>query len=177
MILDALLAFDTGSLITASGATQDSANIIDLGNLGLPTTSTTILGVGQARDIGIGDNPAMKLLVQVITAATTGTSMTVTLEGAIDNGSGAPAAFSVWWVSPAYTTAQMVAGARLMDMDMPRPPAHVAVPRFLKLVYTTVSTANPVVAAYIVIDRMDQMYQSTNNAVMGGYPAGINVAN
>jgi hypothetical protein len=177
MILDALLAFDTGSLITASGTTQDSANIIDLGNLGLPTTSATILGVGQARDIGIGDDPALKLLVQVITAASTGTSMTVTLEGAIDTAAGVPSTFSVWWVSPAYTTAQLVVGARLMDMDMPRPPAGVAVPRFLKLVYTTVSTCNPTIAAYIVLDRHDQMYQSTKNAVLGGYPAGITVAN
>lgn len=175
MILDALLAFDTATLITANGTTQNSANILDLHiiNGGLPV----LANLQGARDIGIGDDPALKLLVQVTVAATTGTSMTVSLEGATDNGSGAPNAFSVWWVSPAYTTAQLVAGARLMDMDFPRPPQGIAVPRFLKLVYTTVSTCNPTLGAYIVLDRMDQMYQSTNNAVMGGYPAGINIAN
>lgn len=175
MILDALLAFDTATLINVSGAAQNSANTIDLHiiNGGLPVLSN----LQGARDIGIGDDPALKLLVQVTVAASTGTSMTVTLEGATDNGSGAANAFSVWWVSPAYTTAQLVAGARLMDMDFPRPPAGVAVPRFLKLVYTTVGACNPTLGSYIVLDRMDQMYQSTNNAVMGGYPAGITVAN
>jgi hypothetical protein len=175
VILDALLAFDTATLITANGTTQNSANILDLHiiNGGLPV----LANLSGARDIGIGDDPALKLLVQVTVAATTGTSMTVTLEGATDNGSGAPNSFSVWWVSPAYTTAQLVVGARLMDMDFPRPPQGIAVPRFLKLVYTTVSTCNPTIGAYIVLDRMDQMYQSTNNAVMGGYPAGINIAN
>ena len=173
MILDAFLAFDTSTLITANGTTQNSANVIDLGGPGLPV----LANLSGARDIGIGDDPALKLLVQVTVAATTGTSMTVSLEGATDNGSGGANAYSVWWVSPVYTTAQLVVGARLMDMDMPRPPAAIAVPRFLKLVYTTVSTCNPTVEAFIVLDRHDQMYQSTTNQTLGGYPAGINIAN
>ena len=110
MILDSLLAFDTATLITANGTTQNSANVLDLHiiNGGLPV----LANLSGARDIGIGDDPALKLLVQVTVAATTGTSMTVSLEGATDNGSGAANAYSVWWVSPAYTTAQLVAGAR-----------------------------------------------------------------
>src|SRR5579863_240569 len=116
MILDGYLAFDINAAITANGTTQDSTNILDLHMLGIPV----LANLQGARDIGIGDDPALKLLVQVTTAASTGTSMSVTLEGATDNGSGAPAAFSAWWVSPAYTTAQLVAGARLLDMDMPR---------------------------------------------------------
>ncbi len=181
MILDNLLSFDNNSslAITANGTTQTSTNIIDLGiTSGIPTSASG----GGARDIGIGDDPAMKLLVQVTTVFAGGTSMSVTLKGAIDNGSGAPAAFSTWWTSPTvYTTAQLVAGARLMDMDFPRPPAGVAVPRFLRLNYTvgtaTVGACNGSVSSFIVLDRDDQMYQSTNNATMGGYPAGINVAN
>ena len=173
MILDNLLMFDVGVLITANGTTQDSANILDLGGPALPV----LANLQGARDIGIGDDPAMKLLVMVTVAASTGTSMSVTLEGATDNGAGAPAAFSAWYVSPVYTTAQLIAGARLMDMDMPRPPDGVAIPRFLKLVYTTVSTCNPTVESGLVLDRMDQAYSSTKNSVMGGYPAGINIAN
>ena len=173
MILDAFLAFDTSTLITANGTTQNSANVIDLGGPGLPV----LANLSGARDIGIGDDPALKLLGQVTVAATTGTSMTVSLEGATDNGSGGANAYSVWWVSPVYTTAQLVVGARLMDMDMPRPPAAIAVPRFLKLVYTTVSTCNPTVEAFIVLDRHDQMYQSTTNQTLGGYPAGIYINN
>ena len=173
MILDAFLAFDTSTLITANGTTQNSANVIDLGGPGIPV----LANLQGARDIGIGDDPALKLMVVVTVAASTGTSMTVTLEGAPDNGSGAAGSYVAWYVTPVYTTAQLVVGARLMDMDMPRPPAGVVVPRFLKLVYTTVSTCNPTVEAFIVLDRHDQMYQSTTNQTLGGYPAGINVAN
>lgn len=175
MILDNLLCFDSNVAITAVGATQNSSNIIDLHitSPGIPI----LANLQGARDMGIGDDPALKLLVQVSAVFSGGTSMSVSLQGATDNGSGAPNAFTNWYTSPAYATATLVAGARLLDMDMPRPPAGVAVPRFLKLVYTTVGACAGSVSAYIVLDRMDHMYQSTGNAVMGGYPAGIVVAN
>ena len=178
MILDAYLMFDIGVLITASGTTQDSTNIIDLHNNVAGVGGIPVLANLQgARDIGIGDDPAMKILVVVTAAASTGTSMSVTLEGAPDNGSGAPGSFVAWYVTPVYTTAQLLVGTRLMDMDMPRPPAGVSIPRFLKLVYTTVSTCNPTVESGIVLDRSDQPYSSTKNQILGGYPAGINITN
>lgn len=174
MILDNLLCFDNNVAVTAVGTTQDSTNTIDLGVVsGIPSNANG----GGARDIGIGDDPAMKILVQVSAVFSGGTSMSVTLKGAIDNGSGAPAAYSTWYVTPAYTTATLVAGARLMDMDFPRPPAGIAVPRFLKLTYTTVGACTGSVSSFIVLDRDDQMYQSTGNATLGGYQAGVTVAN
>ena len=182
MILDNLLMFDSPNaprnLAQVTG-TYDSTNTLDLHiiNGGLP-----VLANNQgARDIGIGDDPAMKIFCQVSTAFVSagGGTLAVELQGATDNGSGAPASYSVWWLSPTYTIAQLVAGARLFDMDMPRPPQGIAIPRFLKMSYiiaTATVTAGQVVCG-IVLNRDDQYYSSTNNATMGGYPAGINVAN
>jgi hypothetical protein len=179
MILDGLLRFTNypspaGDTMTAG----TSSFIIDLGIGQL--TPTNWVGIpdssrgGGARDIGIGDRPALKLLVQVLTAAN-GT-LSVALQGAVDNGSGAPAAFSTWWISPTYAQATLVAGARLMDMDMPRPPAGVAEPRYLQLLYAGTATAGTL-AGFIVLDRWDQFYNATNNAIPGGYVPGIAVAN
>ena len=178
MILDAFLAFDNAASLAIAAGTQTSTNIIDLGiTSGIPSSASG----GGARDIGIGDDPAMKLLVQVVTTFTSGGAATlvVALQGAIDNGAGAPAAFSTWWTSPAYALATLKAGARLYDMDMPRPPDGIAVPRFLQLLYTVgaATVTAGAISSYIVLDRDDQMYQGTDNSVMGGYPAGINVAN
>lgn len=177
MILDAFQCFSNAQNLAQIVADYDS-NILDYGILsGIPSSANG----GGARDMGIGDDPALKLLVQVSTAFVSagGGTLKVTLKGAIDDGTGNPAAFSTWWASPIYTIAQMVAGARLMDMDFPRPPQGVAVPRFVKLTYSvataTITAGN--ISAYVVLDRPDQMYQSTNNAVLGGYPAGLNVAN
>lgn len=178
MILDALLQFDSTSSLAIATGTQASANVIDLGiTSGIPTSASG----GGARDIGIGDDPAMKLLVQVSTTFTSGGAgtLSVALQGAIDNGSGLPATFSTWWLSPTYALATLVQGARLYDMDMPRPPAGIAIPRFVRLLYTvggaTMTAGN--VSAFIVLDRHDQNYESTGNAVLGGYPAGIYIAN
>lgn len=178
MILDALLQFDNAVSLAIPAGTQTSTNIIDLGiTSGIPTSTNG----GGARDIGIGDDPAMKLVVQVTTTFTSAGAGTLstTLQGAVDNGSGAPAAFSSWWASPAYALAALNAGSRLFDMDMPRPPDGIAIPRYLRLLYTvavaTFTAGN--ISSYIVLDRDDQPYQGTDNSILGGYPAGLTVAN
>lgn len=174
MILDAFLQFDpSGTLVNPNGTTQNSTNVIDLHMAGIPV----LANLQGARDMGIGDDPALKLLVQVSTTYAGGTSLSVALQGAPDNGSGAPGSYTTWWISPAYAVATLVAGARLLDMDMPRPPAGVGIPRFLRLLYTSVGAVSGNIGAWIVLDRMDQMYNSTSNAVLGGYPAGITIAN
>ena len=177
MILDALLRFSDNQALTGTAV---SDNVIDFG-LGTalnPQIPTPAQG-GGARDMGIGDSPALKFVVQVGTAITgTAPTLQISLQGAPDNGSGVPGAFATWWSSPVYVAADLVAGARLFDMDMPRPPQGVAVPRFIRLNYTGGGTiAAGTVSAYLVLDRDDQMYNATNNAILGGYRAGLNVAN
>jgi hypothetical protein len=175
MILDGLLQFSgvNGDSPTAAGANA-STNIIDLHMAGIP-----VLAAGQgARDMGIGDDPALKLLVQVTTAFTGLTSLAVALQGAPDSGTGTPGTFVTWWTGPAVLLASLTAGARLYDMDMPRPPAGVPVPRFLQMNYQIVGTGTGgTIKAYIVLDRMDQMYNASDNARMGAYPPGIVITN
>lgn len=177
MILDALLQFDNAVSLAIAAGTQNSTNVIDFGGPAIPA----LANLQGARDMGIGDDPALKLLVQVTTTFTSGGAgtLSVALQGATDNGAGAPAAFNTWWISPLFALATLNQGSRLMDMDFPRPPDGIAMPRFVRLQYavaTATMTAGNV-SAYIVLDRPDQPYLSTDNSVSGGYPAGINVAN
>ena len=185
MILDKLLQFSSGQDLGQVAGTYTSTNIVDIG-IGLQTTANpsglAIPGVaagGGARDLGIGDG--LKLLVQVIEAFTSGGAATlqVVLQGAVDNGAGAPAAFSSWWSSPVYALATLNAGSRLLDIDMPRPPDGIAMPRYLQLSYIigTATTTAGTVDAYVLGDRDDQIYNATDNSILGGYPAGITVAN
>lgn len=178
MILDAFQQFDNAVSLAIAAGTQASTNVLDYGIAsGIPTSANG----GGARDMGIGDDPALKLLVIVTTTFTSGGAGTlqVSLQGAVDNGSGVPAAFSTWWSSPVYALATLNAGSQLFNMDFPRPPDGIAVPRFVRLLYTvaTATMTAGAVSAYVVLDREDQMYQSTDNSILGGYPAGINIAN
>ena len=71
MIIDGALQFTgtagvAGSPDTPTTGTQQSTNVIDL---------------AVARDLGIGDDPALKLLIQILTTFTGGTSLDVQLQG------------------------------------------------------------------------------------------------
>jgi hypothetical protein len=176
MFIDALLQFDSAANLAQAAGTYNSTNIIDLGELnGLPTSANG----GGARDIGIGDDPAMKIYSVVTTTFTSGGAGTlqVAIQGAPDNGSGAPGTWSTFAQSTAYALATLVSGAQLLAIDMPRPPAGVAVPRFLRMTYTiaTATMTAGTVQSELVLDRFDQI-QGTTGA-LSGYPAGIVVAN
>lgn len=173
MILDALQRFDDNSSLAIAAGTQASANILDYGILsGIPSSASG----GGARDMGIGKK--LPLLVQVGTTFTGGTSLQVAIQGAPDNASGAPGTFVTWYSSYAVLLASLNAGSRILEMDFPRPPDGVVVPRFVRLLYTVVGTMTAgTVSAFVTLNRDDQMYNSTDNSVLGGYPAGINIAN
>lgn len=178
MILDGLLMFTnftgggTGTGDTPTTGSQVSTNQLDLGLLGIPLSAQG----GGARDIGIGDDPAMKILVLVTTAFTAGTSLQANIQGAPDNGSGAPGSYVIMASGPVVVEANLIAGSRLFDIDMPRPAPAQPLPRFLQLGYVSVGTHTAgAVKGFLVLDRHDLPEQA--NATLGGYPAGVNVAN
>lgn len=176
MILDALLQFDPAETSVAIAAgTQASTNVIDLhSDTGIPS-----LAANQgARDMGIGDKPAMKLLVQVTTAfASAGSTGTISaaFQGAPDNGSDAPGSYVTYVTGPALVIPAV--GAYLLDIDWPRPPSGTTFPRYVRLLYTVAvqtMTAGKL-GAWAVLDRMDQ--PQVASGVLGGYAAGITIAN
>lgn len=179
MILDRLQTF-SGGLGGATSpndapttGTQEAPNILDYGILsGIPSSANG----GGARDMGVGDDPALKLSVVVTTAFVGGTSLQLQLSGAPDDGSGGDGSYTIMWTGPAVVLANLDAGQQLGNIDLPRPVPGQAMPRFLKLEYITVGThtAGQVQASW-VLDRDDQILGT--DGAYSGYPAGINVAN
>ena len=145
---------------------------------GLPIATATP-STQPFRDLGIGDDPALKILVQPLGTFSGAFTLTANLQGSPDNGSGAPAGFTTYYSSTAATLAQLNGGQRLMDMDMPRPPAGIAIPRFLQLSWTNSGSfgGTGFLLGTLVLDRADQVYNATNNAIWGGYAPGVVVAN
>jgi len=172
MILDAFAQFTAAAGDSMpNGATTTSTNILDIGLSGLPLSSAG----GGARDLGVGDKPALKILVEVTTAGA-GTSIAVNLQGAPDNGSGAPGSFTTYISGPVVTAANAIAGSRLLEVDVPRPPAGVVLPRFLQLQYVAVGNMSAgVMKGWIVIDRFDQ--PGSQSGLLSGYPPGVTIAN
>ncbi len=183
MILDSLWLFSggVGGTGNADGVTdspttgtQPSSNIVDVGMLaGIPVSAS---GGGGGRDLGIGDDPAMKLMVVVTVAFAGGTSLAVAIQGAPDGGNNTPGAFVTYATGPVVTEANLVVGSRPFDTDLPRVAPASVPPRYYRLAYVTVGTHTAgKVESVLVLDRPD--HPETTNAVLSGYPAGITIAN
>lgn len=182
MILDGLLQFTVAAGDAMPNAsTTTSGNILDLG-LGLelvtnPSGSAIPAPAqgGGARDLGVGDNPALKVMVEV-TVAGAGTSIQVNVQGAPDDGTGQPGAFTTYASGPVVLAATAVVGSRLLEVDLPRPPAGVALPRFLQLQYVGVGNMSAGrMKGWLVLDRFDQ--PGSQSGVLSGYPPGVAIAN
>jgi hypothetical protein len=131
-------------------------------------TSTNVLDLLNARDLGIGDDSSLKILYEVTTAFTGGTSLQIVIQGAPDNGSGSPGSYTTYASGPVIAEANLTVGARLCDIDLPRKAQGAALPRFLRAQYVTVGTHGAgAIFGSIVLDRQDDVY----------YPPGIVIAN
>jgi hypothetical protein len=185
MIIDGSLLF-TGTSNGATGGitaspttdapttgTQVASNIIDLGLVnGVPSYANG----GGARDIGVGDNPALKFLASVAVTFAGGTSLQLELSGAPDSGTGTPGAYYVMWLGPAILLANLDQGQELGNINIPRATPGQPLPRFLRLRFISVGsfTAGQVCAA-IVLDRMDHPQGLNGN--LSGYRPGVVVSN
>ncbi|TDY26298.1 hypothetical protein B0G81_6808 [Paraburkholderia sp. BL6665CI2N2] len=142
MLLDGNLLFDTQSAVTNSRA------------------STNVLDLGAARDMGVGDDPSLKLLVLCPTAFTTTNAATLRVQFQASTD-------SVTWNTIAQSddlpVASLGAGAKIAKMDVP----NNGLTRYLRLNYlvsTGVFSAGAVTAA-IVLSRDDSpQYQANYNA-------------
>lgn len=185
MILDALWLFtggtnspgnSDGKTDSPTTGTQASSNVVDLGGPGLPASGSTPAGY-PGRDLGIGDNPALKLMVLVTTAFSGGTSLQIGVGGAPDNGSGSPGSYTQMVAGEVVVEADLLAGVRLLDIDFPRTgPLAPTPPRFIELTYVNSGTHSAgKIEGLVVLDRSDQI--ENINGYLSGYPAGITVSN
>ena len=183
MIIDSLWMFtgastgignSDGKTDSPTTGAQSSSNIVDIGELnGIPVSA---VGGGGGRDLGIGDDPSLKLYVVVTTALTGGTSIVCAFQGAPDAGSNTPGTYVTYESGPVVVEASLIAGTRLMDAAYPRPAPGSVPPRYVRLLFTSVGTHGAgAVEAFVCVDRFDQIEQT--NAVLGGYPPGITINN
>jgi hypothetical protein len=173
MILDGLLQFSgvAGIATVGSGTGQGTAGMGDDPMLTAIANSNNVVDLQNARDMGIGDDPALKILCQVSVAGVGGTSVTVSAQASVDN-----ATWITLATGPTIVAANLLVGTRLLDIDWPRiagalpdrPGATMALPRYLRLGYASAGTFTAGrMFGFLLIDRHDQI----------AYPPGIVIAN
>lgn len=142
MIFDRTLLFSDGQAVTA---TTVSTNVVDLGKTG------TVYGASAplVREIGYGTDA--ELSISVTQSFNNLTSLTISIE--VDDNAAFSSATTVW-TSPAYTLAQVAAGAKYLLPD--RLPAGVN-ERYVRLRYTVAGTAPTLgkITAGVVMSRQN----------------------
>jgi hypothetical protein len=157
--------------------TQAASNIIDYGILsGIPSGGAAPNSAN--RDMGIGDDPALKVVCIVTTALTGGTSLQCQLQGAPDNASGVGGTYTTLWTGPVILEANLVAGAQVANVDFPREIPLIGPVRYVKMNFISAGTHSAgAVEAYIGLDEFRQIIGPAAGSPLSGYPAGVNVAN
>lgn len=160
MLIDANLVFDMGTYNTGTGMTgvnQFASNAT--------TTSTNVINLVNARDIGAGgvnDSADLTAEVLVTTAYTGGTSVNIQLAGST-NGS----AWTVYAETGAIPIANLTVGAKYkLRMPIVNPDGGPA-PQYLQMQYVNVG-ANTAGAVMAWLGSVD------NNRY---YPPGVTVSN
>lgn len=156
MLLDSNLTFDpSGTAITVSAA------------------STNTIDASVGRDLGIGRDLKVTVTSDGLFAAAGAATLQIQLQGAPDNGSGAPGTWDTYAETEALSSAQLnetgVQGISLTGFDLPERTPGGKLPRFYRLYYTVATgpfTAGSV-QAFINLSR-DQLVD---------YPSGFTVAN
>jgi hypothetical protein len=92
MYIDGLLQFSSAQALTTTAV---STNVIDLLN---------------PRDMGLGEDPTLDIVAQVVTTFTGGTSIQAVLQGSVDNST-----FTDMVSGPVVTTANAAQGAQLAN--------------------------------------------------------------
>ncbi len=149
MIIDGLLLFSSAQNLTTG--TIAATNVIDLLN---------------ARDMGIGDDPALKIACFVTTAFSSTDAGTLTIQalGSTDNST-----YTVYAESRAYSATDLTVGAKLFPIDWPHRGPGDALPRYLTLNYVMGSLhfTPGAVTSMLVLDRQDATQ----------YPPGLAITN
>ena len=164
MLMDNFLLFEptAGTAVTTGGA---STNVIDLLN---------------ARDIGIGDDPAVKLLVLAVVSFASGSTSQINVQFQGAPGSGSGGTWSTYAESGQVGTANLGSGTEIWNVEVPSllarannqvsfGTATLSMPRVLRLNYSigTTSFSAGSITAGLVLDRDDII----------SYPGGVTITN
>lgn len=174
MYTDINLTFSSAQAITATAVSTSIVDLTGFGSGNAPAISFGTASVFGA-DMGVGDGEAVpKIAVTVAAAFATLTSLMVSAQFAVDNGSNAPGTYQTYAETGAIPVAALVAGARIGTFNLPNKPdtlAQYPLPRFIRLNYTVVGSnaTTGTVNAGIVLQK---------DVELGGinYPSNFTVA-
>lgn len=167
MLFDAtLLFFHTGSVYSfTSGEFVSVAGVTN-------STSSTVINLGNARDLGIGPGAEIPMIALYVGTAFTSSSASLTINAQFQ-GSTDSTHWTTYAESGANTTASYAAGAAVLPIAIPRRPTGAALPLYYQINLAVngggASLSTGTLIGGIVLAHAD-------GGTIGQYPAGFTVS-
>lgn len=170
------MLFDSGLLFyhAGSGTQLTAGEYVNLATI-TASSASSVINLGNARDLGIGNGPDTPMLAlgigTAITSACQSTLINVQFQGSTNS-----TLWTTYAESGAASTASYAAGAQPLPINIPRRPTGAGLPLAYRVnlavtgnaLAETISTGS--IIGGIVLSRAD------NADTLGAYPAGYTVA-
>lgn len=169
------MLFDINTLFWHTGSTYafTAGEFLSLATV-TATTGSTVINMGVAQDLGIGDGEAIpKIAVYIgtgITSASTGMRLNFQIQGSTDSTN-----WTTYAESGALATSSFTTGAYVLPLDLPKRPFGVALPQYyrMNMALTGTGSAETISAGTIIGGLVLQ--RSDNADTLGLYPSGFSV--
>lgn len=168
------MIFDAQNIFFGTSPYTSAANYVSLAALTASGTSSTVINMGVAQDMGIGTGvgkPQVAIRIGTgITSASTGLLLNWQFQGSTDSTN-----WTTYMETGAKSTASWIAGAYVFRGDVPPRPSGVALPQYYRVNMAVTGITNETITigtlfGGIVLNRDDA--QDT----LGLYPSGFSVA-
>lgn len=156
-------AFTAGEFVSLVGVGTASA------------CSSTVINLGNARDLGIGNGPDTPMVSLTIGTAIT-SSCASTRINALFQGSTDSSTWTTYAESSAQATSSYAAGAQILPINVPRRPSSASLPLYYRVsLVVTGANAGETISTGTILGGI--VLSRANNAdTMGQYPAGFAVS-
>lgn len=167
------MIFDAGNIFFGSSPYTTAGNYVSLAALTASGTTSTVINMGVAQDMGIGDGVAIpKIAVQVgtsITSASGGLRLNWSIDGSTD---------STNWTTYSETgplaTSSFTAGSYILPIDLPRRPSGVALPQYYRMRMAVTGITNETITAGTIFGGL-VLSRDDERDTLGQYPSGFSV--
>ncbi len=168
------MIFDVNNMFFGSAPFASASNFLSLAALTASGTTSTVINMGVAQDLGMGDGEGIpKVAIKIgtaITSSSSGLRLNFQFEGSTDSTN-----WTVYAETGAKATSAFAAGGWVLPIDVPRRPSGVALPQYYRIEMAVTGITNETISSGTILGGLVQQRDDSVDT-LGQYPSGFTVA-
>jgi hypothetical protein len=165
--------FDAQNIFFGSSPYTTTGNYVSLAALTASGTTSTVINLGVAEDLGIGSGKAIPRIAVVvgtgITSASSGLRLNWQFQGSTDSTN-----WTTYAETGANATSSFEAGEYILPIAVPRRPSGVALPQYYRMAMAVTGITNETISAGTIFGGIILARDDARDT-LGQYPSGFSV--